>query len=445
MNIVFNKEGTPLAIQGDSIVAFTSGTPENPTQKTQNEVVDDYFTFNNVKYANWGSSNNYPEQASEKIGSTTVLRTGLSFKSRVAFGQGVMPVNVTGYDDYNNEIYKVVDDKSLTSYFNGYVFRNYHSSAFRDLFKFGNCFPVFIFNYECTKILRVEIRNSRHCRMSVDKSKLILFGDFKNTSTPDNTAQVITMLDEADPFYHLQYLRDKNQINGKPIAFPRIKNFFCNNDYYGSPDWSTADEAGWIEIAHKIPYFLKKAYENAMHIKWHIQIPYTYWERRYPKKDFTSVQERQAKINEDMDSIEKNLTGEDNANKAIFTHFHINESGKAEEQWIITKLDSKIEVDEKLATSAAGNSEILFSLMVNPSVLGAGMPGGPYAGNAGSGSDIREGLTVSILLSHIEKQQVLDPVELMLKFNGHEEAELKYRNTFLSTLDTGKSTESKLS
>ena len=60
-----------------------------------------------------------------------------------------------------------------------------------------------------------------------------------------------------------------------------------------------------------------------------------------------------------------------------------------------------IKTEDRLSTSAAANSEILFSLMVNPSVLGAGMPGGPYAGNAGSGSDIREGLLVSLILNYI--------------------------------------------
>ena len=94
--------------------------------------------------------------------------------------------------------------------------------------------------------------------------------------------------------------------------------------------------------------------------------------------------------------------------------------------------------------SAAANSEILFSLMVNPSVLGAGMPGGPYSGNAGSGSDIREGLLVSMILSHIEKQSVLDPVEVMFEFNGLHDIELKYRNITLTTLDSGRNTQESL-
>jgi len=122
----------------------------------------------------------------------------------------------------------------------------------------------------------------------------------------------------------------------------------------------------------------------------------------------------------------------------------LNESGRAEEKVDIDKIDSKMQFDEKLSTSAAANGEILFSLLVNPSVIGAGMPGGAYSGNAGSGSDIREAFLVNVVLSYVEKNQVLDPLELMLEINGHKDIDLKYRNIILTTLDKGKSTEEKL-
>ena len=53
-------------------------------------------------------------------------------------------------------------------------------------------------------------------------------------------------------------------------------------------------------------------------------------------------------------------------------------------------------------------------------------------------------LLVSLILNYIEKQQVLDPIELMLEYNGIHDVELVYRNIILTTLDKGKSTEEKL-
>jgi hypothetical protein len=107
-----------------------------------------------------------------------------------------------------------------------------------------------------------------------------------------------------------------------------------------------------------------------------------------------------------------------------------------EEQWIIKPLENKLGNDQNLVTSAAANSEILFSLMINPNVLGAGMPGGTYAGNQG-GSNIREAFLVNIANAWLDRQNLLDPLEAFLQFNGVKDVQLRFRNTILTTLDTG--------
>lgn len=450
MDITFNKSGIPLIAVGKHFYSTTTGAPKNSAKKNKNneknilEDVDDVFSFNEIKYASWGSNNRYPDDADAIIRKTGVLSTGIDYKCRCCYGQGVFPVTVEGFDEQNNEIFKAVGDKEINKFLRGYVFRNFHTDAFRDLNKFGNCFPIFKFNMEGTKILSPQILNARHCRLSTDKKKLLVFGDFANSSPGLDNSIVYDVLDEHDPAYDLQWRKDHKKLSGQSIAFPRIARYMSNNDYYATPDWDTAYQAGWIDVAHKIPAMLKKIYTNAMSLMWHVQIPYSYWEARYKKTDYKSEEARQDAIKAEMDEIDKNLASEENANKTIFTHYSTNEN-RVEEKWIIDKLDNKLNIDEKLSTSAAANSEILFSMMVNPSVIGAGTPGGPYAGNAGSGSDIREGLLLSMILSYIEKQQVLDPVELMFQFNGIEDIEIKYKQITLLTLDKGKSTEEKLS
>lgn len=437
METIFNKEGTPLLFLGSACWGGTSRQPD-PQEEVFNK-----FTFKDVEYACWGSNNRYPEDALDIIGKTGVLSTGLNYKCRCCYGQGVLPVSLAGLDEKNRERYEPVNNPEVLNFLRGYSFRNYHVQAFRDLIKLGNCFPVFVFSADGSRIIRTQTINARHCRLSIDKTKLILFGEF-DRRFPDETAQVIDILDENDPFLHLQILKEQGRLNGRAVAFPRIRNYYTNNDYYGLPDWDTAWKSGWIEVAHKIPTFLKKAYANAMNLMWHIQIPDTYWEKKFPHENFESTADREKAINDYLDAFEEQLTSEENPAKTLTTGFSLNESGKAEEKWVIERLENDIKVEERLSTSAAANSEILFSLMVNPSVLGAGMPGGPYAGNAGSGSDIREGLLVSLILNYIEKQQVLDPIELMMEYNGIHNVELVYRNIILTTLDTGKSTDEKL-
>jgi hypothetical protein len=185
-------------------------------------------------------------------------------------------------------------------------------------------------------------------------------------------------------------------------------------------------------------------YENQITFKWHIKILYAYWEKRYPEQNFKTIEERQKKIQEEMDEIEKNLTDTENAHKALFSMFEINPNGRAEEQWEIENLADKNKPTENLVTSAAANSEICFALMINPNVFGAGMPGGTYAGNQG-GSNIREAFLVNIALAWLDRQNILDPLELMLEFNGIKDVELRFRNTILTTLDSGSGTQKTLS
>ena len=73
------------------------------------------------------------------------------------------------------------------------------------------------------------------------------------------------------------------------------------------------------------------------------------------------------------------------------------------------------------------------------------MPGGSYAGNSGSGSDIRESFLVSVITTYIEKQQVLDPVMLFMRDRGYKDLRLKYKETILTTLNTGQAKEDILS
>ncbi|MEG2278080.1 MAG: hypothetical protein RSC80_09685, partial [Odoribacter sp.] len=69
----------------------------------------------------------------------------------------------------------------------------------------------------------------------------------------------------------------------------------------------------------------------------------------------------------------------------------------------------------------------------------AGMPGGTYAGNQG-GSNIREAFLVNIAMAWLDRQNLLDPIEAMLAFNGIEDVQLRFRNTILTTLDSGAGT-----
>lgn len=446
--VLYNKQGVPLIAFGSRFYAQTTGAPtDRPKVSKQLQKQDDKVTLDGNPLIAWGSLNDFPIKANELIRSVSVLNSGLKFIRNFTLGQGIFPCEVTGYDEDGNEKLKVIDNPDVVNFCQSRMVRRYLEKAARDYFKYGKADVQMIPSEDGTKMVGLHTINSMFTRYTEAKNgvieKCIVSGKWPDTPAAGDY-ESFDLLDEYDPFFDLESRRLKNQIKGKSFVYA-IRDSWSNNDYYSEPIWYAAYLAGWVEIAQLVPAFLKKAFKNQITWKWHVQIPYSFWDKRFPASEYKSVELRQQAMDQYMDKIEENLCGAENADKPIFTFFEINpQNGKAEEQWIITDLGGKSKDNDKLITSAAANSEIMFAMMVNPNVLGAGMPGGTYAGNQG-GSNIREAFLVNIANAWLDRQNFLDPLELYLTFNGVKNPQLRFRSTILTTLDTGAGTDEKLS
>ncbi len=450
--VIYNNNGVPLMAFGTTFFATTKGAPAGRDKKISepSPAMPDKVMLDEYEVAEWGRGNKFPDDALDIISKVGVLNTGLRYIRNFTLGQGIYPVKVIGYDDRGNEQVEMVNDPKLRLFVNSRLVRRYLEKATRDYLKFGIAQVQLLPNLNGDQLVGINTINGRYCRLSVVGKlgyveKCFVSGRWPDTPRGKEEYQTIDVLDEYDPAAHLQRLKDSKQTKGKSFIYT-IRDSWSNNEYYSSSIWYSAHLAGWTDIAISVPTFLKKAFENQISWKWHVQIPYAFFDKKFPETEYKTVDERRVAINAYMDSIDANLTNPENANKAIFSFFEINpNNGKIEEQWIITALDNKLNNEQNLITSAAGNSEILFALMVNPNVMGAGMPGGSYAGNQG-GSNIREAFLVNVANAWLDRQNLLDPVEAYLRFNGvAEDIELRFRNTVLTTLDTGAGTTKTLS
>ncbi len=444
-DIAFNKEGVPLMAFGDKYFASTDGAPR-PEVSKQIEEVEDSTDIQGRVVVNWGSDNDFPNKANKMIRSVGVLSTGLKFIRNFTLGQGIFPCRITGYDEYGNETLEVINDAELVKFCESRKVRRYLEKLLRDYLKYGVGCVQLIPNEDGSRMVGINTINALYARF-IQANQGVMEEIIVSGKWPDNPGageyEFIDLLDEYDPLADLQRRKIEGSIAGKSFIHA-VRDSWSNSEYYSEPIWYSAFLAGWIDISKTIPRFLKKAYENQISWKWHVKIPYAFWDRKFPKEIYPDIPSRQAAIEEYMDTIEENLCGTENADKPIFTFFELNAQGKSEEQWIIEPLDNKYKEGDKLFTSAAANSEILFSLMINPNVLGAGMPGGTYAGNQG-GSNIREAFLVNIANSWIDRQNILDPLETYLEFNGVQDVQLRFRSTILTTLDTGAGTQKTLS
>jgi hypothetical protein len=455
MDIVYNAAGNPLSAfgrttlmqsQGVTAAAPGSGTKLNSGTNPLKPIIFALAT-KEIQVSPWGHNNKFPTVAEELIGKVGVLNTGLRFIRNVILGQGIYPCTIDGYDSDGNELLKIIEDPKVRQFLNGRMVRKYMEKAVRDFLKYGVAFPELVPSNDGKSIVGLNCINAIYSRYSVanemgDIEYCVVSGAWPDLPTDEAGISVIPMLGEYDPEEDLNRLRLERKLN-QTVIYP-LRDSWSNKDYYSAPAWWPTKEAGWLELATMVPKFLKKAYENQIAWKWHVKIPYAFWDKRFPTTEYPDSDKRKEAINKYLDDLEKNLCAPENANKAIITMFEIGAGGKAEEQWEIDALDNKYTNETQLITSAAANSEILFSLMINPNVLGAGMPGGTYAGNQG-GSNIREAFLVNIANSWPERQTLLDPIELYLRSNGVKDVELRFRNTILTTLDTGAGTKKTLS
>jgi hypothetical protein len=340
------------------------------------------------------------------------------------------------------------NDDRVTYLLNSRPVRRLQEKLLRDYLKFGSGFVQMLPDITGNHIAGMNSLNAYFCRITDrdewGRERCVISGKWPDNPSEKKDYHVLDILDEYDPLADLRFRKEEKKGNESSVMV--VRDSWSNKEVYSEPIWLACYLAGWIDIAKEVPKYLRKVNKNQATWKWHIQIPYSFWEEKFPTSEFDNDKSlRETAIQRFMDDIERNLLGAENAEKPIFTHYNSTENGKVTDGWIITPLDNKSKESDKLVTSAAANSEILFSLMINPNVMGAGMPGGAYAGNQG-GSNIREAFLVNIANAWVDRQSFLDPLRIMLLYNGADESlVLRNRNTVLTTLDTNAGTAKTLS
>jgi hypothetical protein len=189
-----------------------------------------------------------------------------------------------------------------------------------------------------------------------------------------------------------------------------------------------AKKAGWLDVSNKTAKLINASLDNYASSFLHIQIPYEYWDRKYPESDY-SKGERLEKINTDIRGLETSLTSVENARAALTTFF---DSDNMNTKVSIEVKEFKINT-EALQNNTAGDIQIAIAAGLQPDIMGL------MFGNSKGGSMQREILLLLYALSYSDRNRILEPLELLLKgMNAAwQDMELRIRQTFLTTLDTG--------
>ena len=444
-HIIWDNNGYPASVFGASTAYITTKIKPFKQPPIIKENDDDEIIIDDYKIASWfDPGNDFPNVTAQTyLRKSSSLRGGIHRKVRINVGQGIYPVEVTGYDTNGKEIVTPHFDPKLHRFLNSFMVLNYLEQVHLNLLEYGIAFPQLIFNEAANYISIIKNHDSPFCRFTKKEAGIIknciISGKWPNV-TSKSDYEVVKVLD-LDGTEDEIYARAKLL---KSFIYP-IKMHTTGNIYYPYAVWDTARASGHLDISIKIAEYLMYMFDNQMSIKYHIQIPYSYWERKYPEEDYPGnkgKEDRKAKITEEIDAIETNMTTTENARKALITHYESDPSLKESEKWEIKVIDDKFTTDQYLPQAAASNAEILMALGMHPATMGISLSSGPYS-DSGGGSDIREAFLVDVAMAWLDRQRGLAPLEMVIRtnYNVPDAFQLRTHSTVLTTLDTGSGTQ----
>jgi hypothetical protein len=461
---VITKEGIGYSARTKAAYILPAGNQADGKKFTTPVEKDQVIA---TPYADWGSSNDLPIKMAKDIEECGVLSAALDAKARIAVGKGPMPFLLMNVDKEGKEDLEFVDDSEIHDWLELNDSFAYSINSMFDRCAYGWSPLQLLLSRNRKKINRIRRTDVVTARLEKRNKatglidNIYLSADWSCQPLVNSEyVKKIPILEEGGEYFDLQ-----ERASGYEFAIinRQLRN---GRGYYPPPLWYSAKR--WVDIAKGVPAMKTAMFNNQMTIKYLVTISAQYWKRVHSQWDTYTPQKRQEVMDAKLDEIDKYLAGSENQYKSIFANSYIDPVTKtATPDIAIEVLDDKVKDGKLLPDSAAANSEILFAIMINPALMGAGQPGGPYSSNAG-GSNIRESYLTQIMLLEWERRDNARIFNIIKQFNGWSqrleverttvsvaatpetpatEKKIKPRLVFrypsgvLTTLDTGKSTK----
>ncbi len=382
----FQKIGDGIYLTKGSKALVTLTGDKISASKPAVEIKKDTIT---TQWSPWGDDNLFPQNVLTDLEQNSVGLRALEKRKNVHFGRGITAYVI----DEEGEQKSVLDPKlksynqEVAAWFKANQVNLQQIDIIGSLEIFANGWVEMILNKELTKINKIYSKDPAYCRWAVMNKKtgrienMYYYASWDTNQYPsEDELQVIPTYD-PDKY-------DGSKYNGRKFVYPLFYKSF-NKSYYHLAIWNGVRENSWMQIANKVPAMKLAIMKNQMTIKYHIEIPSDYFIQRFPSPKYND-EYREKKLEEKIGELNDFLSNVENSGKALVTLSYYDKILKQNYPgWKINVIENKLKDDAYLPDSQAANSEILFAIGVDPSLIGgSGVPGGKLG--AGSGSDKRE-------------------------------------------------------
>jgi hypothetical protein len=419
------EKGVSFGMASGSIIEITKKETEPDSLSSR--------AISSMPWAIWGKDNNYPQRIIDENMQDTTSAGALEFKIKAHYGKGIFfyreEVDAKGII---KQIPILLAD--LPAEIQDFYYRN-------DL---PNLVQGIVQDFEWFNFYYVEyILNG--LRNRIDWIKWQRTKDARIGKRNANSGEV--------PLFYLSayWPKPKKGEYKEVPAFNRLRPFALPNavykhqlvsvdkDYYPTPRWHS--NTRWLSISVKVAKWINANIDNAVNIKYHVEIPEKYFLDLYPRDRYESDEEwmkviatKEAEIKENID---KCLAGAENAQKIFYTKIAIDSQGNALPGWKITVLPNDIKDGAWLNADATAASRITSGHSVDPTLSGL------RTGNSlqvGSGSDMREKFNFHMQLhTTIGRQTTTEWWDIVSRSNKWDpKIRIGYRDVYLETLDNAK-------
>ena len=427
MSIDIKQGWTPIAStthEGSTrLLSSERATPAAPEEQWQEINTLNYlrqFTASPVLY--WGKFNDYPQRIANEMKRCDTLLAALAITKGIYLGKGLYMYQedyATGREVIEKAMPPEIEDAFYATNIDEYI-----DFGIQEMNTWGQIFPIWKLS-KARKIAQLRLYPTVWNRLerpnwnsgkieNVYVSAQWGINNFVVASPeiPKGMRQWVSkypLIDNFDPVKALQ------STPGFTFA-QHIKNT-VSGEHYGTVPWHGAYENGWVEMSSKVPEMKSKIYENLLNLAQIVYIDTEYLESTYTGFAEYDAPQKQAVFKKMQEDIDKNLVGTDNQGKTLFTLKSTDQNGKSIYKIEFKPVESPFKDGNLLADVQMADYHILSSVMLDPSLMGAVVPGGGKQ-SAGSGSNIREALMATIARADMIRKKVLAPLNTWARYAG---------------------------
>ena len=375
------------------------------------------------------------------------IATNLDFKTSLAYGEGVQVLRRLRKEDGSIETREVLpkEEPQVFSWLRDNDYDRLIIELISDLRLFGDAYVEYVFDkdtmgHRVAQVRALEACCSRISKMN-DRGEIEWHGYCDRWDTNYLTETIATpLLSRQFPLYDLKQRmgiypdRDGSKHVGKDRRFVQMLSLPSpGRFYYSHPYWWSVFLSGWYDFSNTVITFKKALIHNEMVARHVVYIREDFWTRLYKEKAADSQEKKKLVKQEFLESLDKFLSGAENAGTSIVSQFQYDPMKAVEmKDILIEDIDKDRKGGDYIEDSEESSNVLCYGMGVHSSILG----NSPGKSKTINGTEARELFVIQQALSKYVQKLCCQPLYMVRDMNGWpEDLDFAIANLQLTTLD----------